>query len=90
MKKVSAQSSTEVSTRLKHVITSVNGSREISDIRMFAENMLAMDIRALTKYTNLITPDIDFKVSITKDSGDVVEGVTLPIGINFFWPDAAI
>jgi len=90
MKKVNPQGSYDVTTRLKHTITSINGNREQSTIRSFVDSMLARDVRALQAHMNEIAPDIDFKVSFTKANGDVVEGVTLPIGINFFWPDAGI
>lgn len=90
LKKINPQSSAEVSTRLKHTITSVNGNREAAVVRAFAENILASDIRALSKYAASITPDIEFKVDIIKDNGDVLEGVTLPILVNFFWPDAGV
>lgn len=90
MKKVNPQGSYDVTTRLKHTITAVNGNREQATIRSFVDSMLARDARALQTYMNEISPDIDFKVSFTKANGDVVEGVTLPIGINFFWPDAGI
>jgi hypothetical protein len=87
LKKVNPQSSPTVTTRLKHTITSINGNRDIATIREFSDNMLATDVRALQNYIDSISPDINFSIDITKANGDVVEGVTLPIGINFFWPD---
>lgn len=90
MKKVNPQGSYDVTTRLKHTITSINGNREQATIRSFVDSMLARDVRALQAHMNELAPDIDFKVNFTKASGDVVEGVTLPIGLNFFWPDSGI
>jgi hypothetical protein len=52
--------------------------------------MLARDIRPLRDYINSIMPDLNMKVNVIKSNGDVVEDVDLPIGINFFWPDASI
>jgi hypothetical protein len=88
MKKINPQSTPSVTTRLKHMITSVNGDREIATIRDFADNMLARDVKALREFTNKITPDLNLKVTVTTASGNVVEGVDLPISTNFFWPDA--
>ena len=88
MKKINPQSTTTVTTRLKHMITSVSGDREIATIREFADNMLARDVRALREFISKITPDLNLKVTVTTASGNVVEGVDLPISTNFFWPDA--
>jgi hypothetical protein len=90
MKKINANGSYDVTTRLKHMIIAVNGDRESSTIREFADNMLARDVKALREYTSKITPDVDMKVDVVKANGDVLEGVDLPIGVNFFWPDAGL
>ena len=90
MKKLNAQGSFDVTTRLKHTVLAVNGDREVATVREFSDNMLARDVRAFREYVNKISPDVDLKVSFTKANGDVVEGVDLPIGANFFWPDAGI
>jgi len=90
LRKINPQSIPSVTTRLKHIITSVNGDREPSMIREFVDNMLAKDVRTLREYINKITPDLNLKVSVTTASGNVVEGVDLPIGISFFWPDTEL
>jgi hypothetical protein len=78
----------ENTTRLKHMITSVNGKADQASIRDFVDNyLLAPDSRAFKKYYNEISPDIDTVITIDKD-GYVQEGVVIPININFFWPDA--
>ena len=88
--KVNAQGSYDVSTRLKHTLIAVNGDRDVATVREFVDNMLARDIRALRDHINNIMPDLDIKVDVVKSNGDVVEGVDLPIGISFFWPDASL
>jgi hypothetical protein len=90
MKKLNAQGSFDVTTRLKHTVLAVNGDREVATVREFSDNMLARDVRAFREYVNKISPDVDLKVSFTKANGDVVEGVDLPIGASFFWPDAGV
>jgi len=35
-------------------------------------------------------PDIDLTFDLTFDDGTVIEDVTIPIGVGFFWPDASI
>jgi len=88
LEKVNAQSSYDITTRLKHTIVAVNGDTDSASVREFCENMLARDVKALREHINKIMPDINLKVNVVKSNGDVVEGVDLPIGINFFWPDA--
>ena len=84
LKKINKDNSPELSTRLKYIITSVGGDREEKTIREFVDNyLLARDSRALREYIKNIQPDVD--LNYTLSSG--VE-VTIPISLNFFWPDA--
>lgn len=87
LKKLDKESSTEVTTRLKHIITSVNGQSEQKDIRQFVDNyLLAKDARALREEYSRVQPDIDLTLNID----GVKEGTTLPIGLDFFWPDSGL
>ena len=84
LKKINKDSSTELSTRLKYLITSVEGSREKKDIREFVENyFLAKDSRALREYIKKIQPDVD--LTFFPDNGS--DRISIPIGVSFFWPD---
>ena len=88
LKKIDKQSSAEITTRLKYMITSVNGSRTTADIRNFIDNyLLAKDARAFREYYSSIAPDIDLMVTYETANGTEEEAV-LPITVNFFWPDA--
>jgi hypothetical protein len=88
LQKIDPNGSFEGTTRLKHMITSINGKADQASIRDFVDNLLlAPDSRAFKKYYNEISPDIDTEITIDKDSY-VQEGVVIPININFFWPDA--
>ena len=83
LKKINKDSSTELSTRLKYLITSVEGSREKKDIREFVENyFLAKDSRALREYIKEIQPDVD--LTFFPDNGS--DRISIPIGVSFFWP----
>lgn len=87
LKKLNKNSSPEVTTRLKRIITSVNGTREQKDIRNFVDNfLLAKDARALRAEYQKINPDVNMKFNLSEEDGG--EEVDLPIGLNFFWPDA--
>ena len=90
LKKVNPQGSFDQTTRLKHTIVAINGDRDTTIIREFVDNMLVTDLRELRKYINKVTPELSLKFDYTKDNGDVVEGVNLPIGISFLWPDSSL
>jgi hypothetical protein len=88
LKKVYPDKSFDVTTRLKYLIVSVEGKRDKKDIREFVDTYLtAQDSRALRDYYAKVMPDIDTTIIIDKD-GYVQEGVDIPIGINFFWPNS--
>jgi len=84
LKKINKDSSPELSTRLKYMITSVEGRRETKDIRDFVDNyLLAQDSRALREYAKEIQPDVD--LTFFPDGSS--DRVNIPIGVSFFWPD---
>lgn len=84
LKKINKDNSSELTTRLKYIITSVDGNRESKTIREFVDNyLLARDSRALRDYIRKIQPDVN--MTFTTNGG---EEVAIPININFFWVDA--
>jgi len=88
LKKVNPNGSFDVTTRLKYMVTSVNGDRDQKTIRDFIDNyLLAPDARALRDYYSKIQPDIKLKYT-PEDENYTGEGIDVPISINFFWPDA--
>ena len=85
LKKITKNNPPEISTRLKHLITSVNGDTESKSIREFVDKyLLAQDARALRNHIKQFQPDID--LSFFPPGSD--EPSPLPINLNFFWPDA--
>lgn len=90
LQKISPGKSTDVTTRLKFIITSVNGDREVKTIRDFVDNhLLAPDARALRTYYGEIQPDIELKYYPEDENYDG-EGIDVSIGLNFFWPDSGL
>lgn len=76
----------ELTTRLKHQITSVNGEYEQKTVRDFVDNyLLAKDSSPLRAYIASISPDIDLTVNFTLSSGRDVEQ-SLPLTAEFFFP----
>jgi hypothetical protein len=83
LKKINKNSSTDISTRLKYIITSVGGNRDAKDIREFVDTMLARDSRALREHIKEVQPDVD----LTFFPNGSNEKVSIPVGLSFFWPD---
>jgi hypothetical protein len=86
LKKASPNSSYEITTRLKRVLTSVNGDRTLETVRGFADVILAPDSRALRKYITDIQPGQILKFNYESETY-AEEGVDLPITSSFFWPE---
>lgn len=78
----------ESSTRLKYVIKSVDGDTDQKTIREFIDKggLLAIDSKELKKEIKRISPGVDL---LYKESDDE-EGIQVPIGLNFFWPESTI
>jgi hypothetical protein len=88
LKKVE-KTSRDLTTRLKHMILSVDGDYDRKTVREFVDNnLLARDSRALRSYIKEIQPDVDLTIDLETEAGDVKGGVKIPIGITFFWPDS--
>jgi len=85
LKKINKDNSPELTTRLKYIITSVEGKTESKDIREFIDKyLLARDSRALREYIKEIQPDVDLTFFPDGES----TRVNIPVGVSFFWPDA--
>jgi hypothetical protein len=85
LKKINKDNSPELSTRMKYLITSVEGKREQKDIREFVDKyLLARDSRALRDHVKSIQPDVELTFFPEGESNRV----NIPIGVSFFWPDA--
>ncbi len=90
LKKINPNGSYDITTRFKHMITSVNGDSEPKSIRDFVDNyLLAPDARALREYYTKVQPDIEMKF-IPEDENYTGEGIAIPISLSFFWPDAGV
>ena len=90
LEKISKEQGFELTTRLKYMITSVDGKSEPSYINNFVENeFLSVDSFEFRKYLSSITPDMDMSTTIT-DSNGKEQVITVPITVRFFLPSAGI
>lgn len=87
MKKIANTQVGEITTRLKHQITSVNGDYTTKTIREFIDDgyLLAKDAVALRQDMAKNTPDIDTKVTFSLSDGEEVT-TDMPMGASFFFP----
>jgi len=84
LKKINRDNSPELSTRLKYMITSIDGNDDQKTIREFVDkHLLARDSQALRNHIKNFQPDVDLTFFPSGNSNKV----TIPIGLNFFWPD---
>ena len=84
MNKINPSISKEITTRLRHVIKSIDGNTDQSTINQFVENMLAKDSLALRNEISRISPDIELIQEVER-GGKTVK-VAIPVTVEFFWP----
>tara|TARA_R100000734_G_C3312942_1_gene104131 strand:- start:1138 stop:1875 length:738 start_codon:yes stop_codon:yes gene_type:complete len=83
--KLSKEQTGELTTRLKNIITSVDGKSDRQTINNFVDNeFLSIDSLEFRKHMLSITPDVDMTTKIMVD-GEETE-VVIPITVRFFWP----
>jgi hypothetical protein len=93
LKKTNSNIETDSTSRLRALVTSVNGDTSKGTIWQFVENMLVRDTRFLREQYRSSIPDVNFNIEVECDCAtDSPEKkvVRLPIGANFFWPDARV
>ena len=81
--------SKDLTTRLKYIITAVDGNDDKKYISDFVDNELfAQDSRALREHIKTISPGVDFNVDFTCQECFFEGKLNLPVGVDFFWPGA--
>lgn len=88
LKKLNKEISREYTTRLKYVLTSVNGNTDKAVIRKFVdEHLSAKDSLALRKQMRDTNPDIDFSFDFVCNNCGHERRMDIPLGLSFLWPD---
>jgi hypothetical protein len=91
LKKASLEVSGEGTARLRRIIKAVNGDEKAGTIWSFVENLLVRDSRYLREQYREKIPDVDFNIEVDCTCGNASDKkVRLPIGTDFFWPDAGV
>tara|TARA_B110000211_G_scaffold194732_1_gene223038 strand:+ start:310 stop:1071 length:762 start_codon:yes stop_codon:yes gene_type:complete len=77
----------EVSTRLRYMVQKVGDNDDRGFINKWVKNsLLARDSRALRKYVQSISPDLDLKYEFVSEITGEQEALDIPFGIGFFYP----
>ena len=88
--KLNKNANPDLTTRMKYIIQSVDGDYEKKTIRNFVDNeFLAIDAREFRNYIRKIQPDVNLIYNYEDQRGNIKE-IDIPVGIQFFWPDASV
>jgi hypothetical protein len=89
LSRVNKERSTEVTTRLKYIIQSVDGDDDKVDIRKFVETeLVSKDALELRKHIKSHVPDMDMSFQFVCSNCDHSERMDVPMTVQFFWPSA--
>jgi len=91
MKKMSIASGSdyEITTRLRQIITAINGDSDRKKINEFvSKDLLSKDSLAVRSFLKQVTPDVDATFVFECDECGKEKVMDIPIGITFLWPSA--
>jgi hypothetical protein len=88
IKKISKENTAEITTRMKYVITSIDGNTDRVGIRKFIEEKLtAKDSFAFRRHMRDTTPDVDMTFDFKCSECDLERRLDVPLGASFLFPD---
>jgi hypothetical protein len=86
---VKSGGSTEITTRLKKMVTSVDGKTDRATINKFIDNeLLSKDSMALRANVRQVTPELDMTFNFTCPNCSHEERMDVPMTVQFFWPES--
>jgi len=81
----------EVTTRLKYVIKAINGDEDKNKIKSFVDKeLLARDSLAFREHIKENTPDLDMTFNFESEDTGYTERMTIPLGVDFFYPSSSV
>jgi hypothetical protein len=79
---------TQLTSRLCQMITSINDNSDPNFIRLFVENMRAVDSRSFRQYIDEVSPGVDLSIELVDEAtGEPFLG-KISFKLDLFWPDA--
>ena len=89
LQKIKTGSTSDVTTRLRYTIVTVNGNSDKAEVKKFVENELtSRDSFELRKLIKERTPDIDLNFDFKCEQCNHEERIGVPLTVQFFWPDS--
>lgn len=89
MAKVNKNATSDVTTRLRTMIISIDNNTDRAFIHRFVtQEMPSRDSLALRQYVREQTPDLDMTFEFSCDECSHEERVSVPMTAQFFWPDS--
>lgn len=89
LQKIKTGNTSEVTTRLRYTIVSVNGNSDKIEVKKFIENELtSRDSFELRKIIKERTPDVDLNFDFKCEHCNHDERIGVPLTVQFFWPDS--
>lgn len=82
--------STQVTTRMRKSIISIDGNRDFSYIRKEIDSMPSIDAMEFRTYAKKINPDTDLSFDFSCNFCGHDAKMEVPIELNFFWPNTRI
>lgn len=82
-----------MSTRLKYIITAIDGNDNKQAVRDFVDNQfLTRDARSFREHYYSVNPDVDMTFSFVCNNPECKQErrIAVPLGVDFFWPDAGV
>ena len=80
-------SASNLTTRLRKMILSVDGNIDPTVISQSIDNMLAMDSRAFREYLLKVQPDVDLEIDVEDPNTGEFFRSNFTIGVDLFYPD---
>ena len=80
-----------VTVRLQRMIVTVDGNSDPAFITDFIENyFLARDVQYVREFLTKVQPDVDLNMTFIDQATGEEFQAALPIGLDFFWPNAGL
>jgi len=89
-KKQVVKEDSEITTRLKYAVVSVDGETSRALVTSFVEGMLSRDSLALRREISRCTPDVDASFEFECAGCEFSDNMDIPLGISFFWPSGRL
>lgn len=81
------QVETNLTTRLRYMIKSIDGNTDVGVINSAISNMRAIDSRSLREFIGKVQPDVDLKIEVVDEATGEPFRSEISLGLDLFWPD---